>query len=98
MLSAGPPVGHHQAGIAPLLPEDGGEQLPALRGPLAVDDIVGAHNGPGLFLPDDNLKGLQVNLPQGTLGQAGIALFAVRFLVVAGAKLSQSALVYVNKQ
>ena len=77
------PVRHHQARIAPFLPQNAGNQFPVFRGVGAVQQIVGGHNAPNAAFFHDDLKGFQVNFPQRPLRNPGIASEAVGLLVVA---------------
>ena len=83
------PVGRDGAPEAPFVAEQLGEQLIAYRGVGAVDEIVGGHNCPRIGLSDAYLEAAQINLPERTLGDSGIAFKAVRFPVVAGEVLDR---------
>ena len=85
--SGGCPVAHHEAAEAEVAAEDGGEQVAALHTLLAVDHIVRTHHRPGIALTHGYLEGLQVELAQGSLGDAHIDVLAVGLLVVHGKML-----------
>ena len=76
------PVGHNRSLIAPLVAEDGLYEFLALRSIDAVDIVIGGHHRPGLALLDGNLETLEVDLTEGTLGNAGIVAHAVGLLIV----------------
>ena len=88
---AAKPVGHHRAFVAPLIAQDGGDEVFALRGVDAVDVVVGGHHRPGLRLLDGNLEALQVDLAQCPLRNLCIVVHAVRLLVVGGKVLDARA-------
>ena len=81
------PVGHDDTLVAPLVAEDTGEQVVLLLGVLAVELVVGGHDGPGIGLLDGDFEVLEVDLAEGTLADAGIVLVAVGLLVVDGVVL-----------
>ena len=85
------PVSHHRALVAPLIAQDGGHQVLALRGIDTVDIIIRGHHRPGFRLLDGNLEALQVDLAQGTLRDMGVGIHAVRLLVVGGEVLDARA-------
>ena len=85
------PVGHDDALEAPLVAEDRGEEVELLLGVLAVELVVGGHDGPGIGLLHGDLEVLQVDLAEGALADAGVVLVAVRLLVVGGVVLDGSA-------
>ncbi|GAB3111429.1 hypothetical protein GCM10027055_12000 [Janibacter alkaliphilus] len=76
------PVGDDETVEAPLLAEDLGEQPVVLRGPGAVDLVVGAHHRPRVRAGDDVLEGGQVDLAQGALVDLGADPQAFGLLVV----------------
>ena len=86
-----PPVGGEHSLISPLAAEDAGDEFCIFRGSDSVDDIVGGHDHPWVGLFDSNLKGLEVDLAQSPLGQAGVGFKAVGLLVVAGKVLGAGA-------
>ena len=84
MLALGPPVGGHKAVEAPLVTEDSGEKVFVLGSTMTVDKVVRGHDCPGICFFHDDLEGFQVDLTDRTLGNAGVAVFPVGLLVVAG--------------
>ena len=76
------PVGHHYAVVAPLITQDGGEQLTVLLGIRSVDAVVRRHHGPGSSLAHSNLEALQVNLAEGSLRHHLVDVHAVGLLRV----------------
>ena len=76
------PVGHDYAAEAPLVTQDGGEQALALLCKLAVDLVVGTHDGPGVRLLDGDLEALEGDFAQGPGVHAAVVVHAVDFLVV----------------
>ena len=78
------PVGDHRAVKAPLLPENVRQELPVLGAVDAVDLVVGAHHGGRAALPDHDLKGGEIELPQGPLIQHAVGGEALVLLAVAG--------------
>ena len=82
-----PPVGHDHTLIAPFLPGDGLHQIVVVVAPDAVDPVVAGHQGQGLCLLQADLKALEINFPQGTLRNHGIASVPVQLLIVAGKML-----------
>ena len=81
------PVGHHDAVEAPLVTQDGGEELVVLLGVDAVDFVVRAHDGPGVGLADGDLEALQVELAEDAGADAGVVAHTVDLLVVGGEML-----------
>ena len=81
------PVGHHDAVEAPLVAEDGGQEVMALLGVGAVEFVVRGHDGPGVGLLHHYLEALQGHLAQGAGVDAGVILHAVGLLVVGGEML-----------
>ena len=81
------PVGDHRAVKAPLLPENVRQELPVLSAVDAVDLVVGAHHGGRAALPDHDLKGGEIELPQGPLIQHAVGGEALVLLAVAGEML-----------
>ncbi len=61
----GLPVGDDEAGVVPLVLEDVVQQPIVFAGPVAVDLVVGAHDGGGVADADADLKGEQVGLVRG---------------------------------
>ena len=90
-----PPVGHHKSLKAPLVAEDGGQELIVLLRVRAVEPVIGSHHSPRLRLLHCNLEILQVDFPQGTLAHAGFALESVRFLIVGSKMFHRSAHAFV---
>ena len=76
------PVCDHDAFVAPLVAEDGGEQLVILLGIFSVELVVGAHDGPGTAFLHGKLEVSQVNLPEGAAAHQGVVLRAVGLLVI----------------
>ena len=87
MFRAIPPVREYDPFIAPFLAEYACKQILAFRAPLPIDDIVAAHQRPGLCFTDGNLESAKMNFPESAQRDSGIAVFAVGFLVVAGKML-----------
>ena len=87
----GTPVGHHDALVAPLVTQDGGEQSVALLGKFAVDLVVGRHHGPGISLLHGNLEALEVDFAQSTLADHFVDEGAVGLLRVDGEVLDAGA-------
>ena len=79
-----PPVGDHAAVKAPFVPEDGFHQLVMVVAPDTVDQIVAGHDGLGIGFLDADLEALQIDLPEGTLGEDTVILVPIGLLVVAG--------------
>ena len=84
------PVRHHDALEAPFVTENRGEEAFALLGVLSVELVVGAHHRPGIGFLHGNLKVLEINLAEGTLGDDSVVLVAVGFLVVGSIVLDGS--------
>ena len=78
----GEPVTHDQAVEAPLGAQDVGEELARFAGVLAVDEVVGAHHGPGVRLGDREFEARQVELAQRPLVDDGVEAHPVALLVV----------------
>ena len=76
------PVAHDQTLEAPLGAQDVGERLARLAGVLTVDQVVGAHDRPGLRFGDGDLEAGQVQLPQGALVDDRVEAHPVVLLVV----------------
>ena len=76
------PIGHHCALIPPVVTKDMSQEFLALRRILAIHMIVGRHHRPWMGLGDSDFERLEINLPQGTLRQAGIVVHTVGLLVV----------------
>ena len=87
----GPPVGHHNALEAPIVPEDFVQEPVAFGSENTVDSIIGAHERPGLRLADHHLKGLQIDFPGGALADENVDAIAVGLLVVDGKMLHRNA-------
>ena len=83
-LAGAGPVGHHNALEAPLVTQDGGEQLAVGLGVGTVDTVVGTHDGPGVGLLHGNLEALEIELAKGAGIDAGVVVHAVGLLAVAG--------------
>ena len=74
-------VGDHNAFVADVF----AQKLHDLRigiDPFTVDLVIGAHDHPGLGLLQDHLPGAQIDLMQGALGDHGVGVHPVVFLVV----------------
>ena len=78
----GAPVSHHNSIETEVIPKDAGKQAVALLGEVAIDPVVGGHDGPGLSLAHCYLEILEVDLTKGAGGYAGIVLVAVGLLIV----------------
>lgn len=48
----------------------------------AVDEVVRRHDGPGIRLPDRNLKRTEVELSEGPLGDERVYRESVRLLLI----------------
>ena len=84
MLAVCPPVGRYHSLKVPLTAQNTGQKILVFRCLNAVDQVVGRHDCVWICLFYDDLEGFQVNLTQRTLGNAGVAVFPVGLLVVAG--------------
>ena len=82
-----PPVGHDHAGVSPLIAENRSVQVIVSGGPDAVDRVVARHNGADIAGTDTELKWLQVDLTQRTLGDNAVCRVAAHFLIVAAEML-----------
>ena len=76
------PIGHHEAGIAPVALEHAGEQRGILTGIAAVDLVVGGHDRAGRAAIDRDLEGEQVAFAQRRHVDGGIDDVAAGLLVV----------------
>ena len=54
------PVGHHDTLVAPLVAQDGGQQVLVALGVDTVDDVIRRHEGPRLRLAHSRLEAFQV--------------------------------------
>ena len=81
-IHATEPVGHHETFIAPVVAQDGGQQVMALTRQRPVDKVIRGHHRPGLCLGDGNLEVLQIELASGTLAHTGVVAHTLRLLVV----------------
>ena len=79
-----PPVGHNGTCEAPLVAQDGREQVEVAGRPNAVQATVGGHDGVCAALFYGRFKRAQVNFTQCALGKDGIDLGSLKLLVVAG--------------
>ena len=84
------PVGHNEALKAELTAKNIGEKLPLNRGVIPVEAVVGGHDGQGGGIRHYHTEGLEVDLPQGTLGDVGGGRAAGGLLVVGGEVLDTS--------
>ena len=89
-IALGPPVGHNDAGVAPLAPEDGGQQVVVAGGPVTIDRIIAGHDGVGAALLNRDLEALQVNFTQSPLGNHSLHAVTVGLLIIAGKMLDGS--------
>ena len=78
------PVGHNGTLVAPLIAEDGGNKVFALRSVNTIDIVIRCHYSPRLTLLDGNLKALKINLAKSTLRDVSIVIHAVCLLVIGG--------------
>ena len=85
------PVGHDSTLVAPFIAQDGLHKVFALGSIGPVDVIVRGHHRPGLAFLNGNLKTLQVDFTQGTLGDVRIVVHAVGLLVIGGKVLDARA-------
>ena len=76
------PVGHHDALESPFVTQDGGQQFLVLLCPGSVQEVIRAHDGPGLTLAHGNLEAFQVDFPQRTLVHHRIVVQSVGLLIV----------------
>ena len=76
------PVGHDRSLKAPLIAEDGSDEILALGSIDTIDVVIRSHHRPGLTLLDSYLKAFQVDLAQGTLRDTCIVAHTVGFLTV----------------
>ena len=83
----GLPVRDDEAGVLPLALEDVGEEVLVFTRPVAVDLVVGAHDGAGVADADADLKGEQVGLVHGLVGHVDVDDGAAGLLVVEGVVL-----------
>ena len=77
-----PPVRNYDAVIAPVIPEDGGQEFIILLGILAVQFVVRAHHRPRTAFFDGNLEILQIDLPQGPAAHLGVVFSPVGLLII----------------
>ena len=84
------PVRHHDTLEAPFVAQDSGKKAFTLLGVIPVELVIGTHHRPGLGFLHGNLEVLEVDFPQGTLGNDGVVLVAVGFLVVGSVVLDGS--------
>ena len=84
LVMYGAPVGDHDALIAPFVPGDFIQQALVLAAPDGIDFVIGAHDagGPGVF--HRQLKGAQVDFPEGPLVDLHAGLGPAGLLGVAG--------------
>jgi len=66
------PVGDDEAFVAPVFFQDLVEEVVVFAGVVAVDLVVGAHDGGGLRDGDGDLEGEQVALTHGTLVEQNV--------------------------
>ena len=78
------PVGDGHAFEAPLAPENLVEQVFVFGAVVAVDLVVGRHDGHGAAFPYHDFEGFEVNLPHGALVADDVYAAAVHLLVVEG--------------
>ncbi|GJC96754.1 hypothetical protein ColKHC_05580 [Colletotrichum higginsianum] len=76
------PVAHDEAVPPPFASQDLLEQPGVGVAVLSVDEVVGRHDGPRPGLLDGDLKGLQVDLAQGALGDGFVDGGAGRLLLI----------------
>ncbi len=76
------PVGHDVALEAPVLFEHPVVEVVVLTGPVAIDEIIGAHDRAGIGQVIDHLEGQQVGLAHGRFRNGGVDRGALAFLVV----------------
>ena len=74
------PVGHYEAGIAPVLLQYPVEQIIAAACRRPVDAVVGAHHRTGPPLVDRDLEGEQVAHAEGVVGDPAIDRMPARLL------------------
>ena len=61
------PVSHHDTLIAPVVAQNLGQQVVVAHRELAINLVVGCHNGPRVALADGNLEAAQIKLTGCTL-------------------------------
>ena len=81
------PVAHHYAVEPPLFLKDIIQQVLIVAVPLALVQIVRAHDGPGAALLDGSLEGRQIYLVKGSVIDIHVCGESVRFLIVKGKML-----------
>ena len=81
---AAAPVGDHEAVKAPLVHQNVPQQFLVLVGVLAVDPVVGRHDGHGVSLFYGDLKAGQVDLPVGPLVHHAVRVHPKGLLAVGG--------------
>jgi hypothetical protein len=84
------PVGEDPAFEAPGVLEHVGQQVFVFAGPVAVDLVVGAHDGARFGDVEANLEGEEVGLAEGTLVEYCVDDIASGFLIVDGVVLDVS--------
>ena len=85
------PVRDDHSVKAPFFAQDIRQQLLAVGAVLAVDLVVGAHDGGGSPLLDRRFKAAEIDLPQRALVQNAVGIEALVFLAVAGKMLQAGA-------
>ena len=82
------PVSHHNALVAPVVAQNGSQEVFVTLGIESVHLIIRRHDGPWVALAYHNLKAFQVELAKGTLRHALIDLGTGVLLGVDGKVLS----------
>ena len=85
------PVGHHDAFEAPVVAQDLCQQVVVAHRILAVDLVVGRHDGPRLALTDGYLEAAEVDFAGSTLADTLVDAGAVGLLRVHGEVLGADA-------
>src|SRR5947199_66904 len=72
-------------------PEEFVQEVGVLALRLAVDEVVGGHEGPGLRFEDGGLEGAEVDFAQGALIHLGVDGVALELLLVGDVMLDGGA-------
>ena len=80
---ASAPVCHNKALKAPLIPEDCSSQVIVICRRHTIDIVVGGHYTVGLCLLHRQFKALQIDFPQGTLGNNVVGIGPQGLLIIA---------------
>ena len=90
-ILGGKPVGHHNTLKAPLVTGCRLDEVMAVCGVQAIDQVVGGHDGKRLGLFDSNLKAFQVDLTERSLTHMVVGEHPVVFQVIGCEMLDRGA-------